>query len=223
MMRRISRLNRTAFGCGLAISLVVAAGLSPALAEDDEELTFEQKIIHNLLGGSSGPGIDYRERSPLVIPPSTELPPPDNTPGVQGNAAWPHDPDQQRAPSARRPFNADEEMKRSARGLSPRELRRGARASSQTGPVVTQGDAQMGRPLTPSELGETRSLFGLMRSSAAGDKPVAFTHEPDRTRLTQPPPGYQTPSQSQPYAPPKSTGLFSVPSFLQRSTPSNDR
>ena len=39
------------------------------IAEEDDELTFEQKIIHSILGGGSGAGIDYRERSPLVIPP----------------------------------------------------------------------------------------------------------------------------------------------------------
>ncbi len=50
----------------------------PRQAEDED--TFEQKIIKNILGGLGvdvgRPGIDYRERSPLVIPPTLDLPPP---------------------------------------------------------------------------------------------------------------------------------------------------
>src|ERR1700742_2209445 len=60
--------------CGALLVLPAAAS-----AQDDED-TFEQKIIKNILGGMGvdvgRPGIDYRERSPLVIPPTRDLPPP---------------------------------------------------------------------------------------------------------------------------------------------------
>ena len=68
----------TACVCGALLALPVAA--SAQQAQDDDEDTFEQKIIKNILGGMGvdvgRPGIDYRERSPLVIPPTRDLPPP---------------------------------------------------------------------------------------------------------------------------------------------------
>src|SRR5688572_27407804 len=64
-----------------AFGLVLILGASHALAADDDEedLTIEQKIMRGLLGGimTPGPEIDYRERSPLVVPPSRDLPSPD--------------------------------------------------------------------------------------------------------------------------------------------------
>src|SRR5689334_2957712 len=58
--------------CGVFVALPVAA--SAQQAQDEDEDTFEQKIIKNILGGMGvdvgRPGIDYRERSPLVIPPT---------------------------------------------------------------------------------------------------------------------------------------------------------
>src|SRR5262245_63018847 len=46
-----------------------------------------------------GEGIDFRERAPLVVPPSRNLPPPQDGTPVTANPAWPKDPD---AASARR-------------------------------------------------------------------------------------------------------------------------
>jgi hypothetical protein len=59
-----------------------------------------------------GEGIDYRERAPLVVPPSRNLPPPQSEASVTANPAWPKDPDVQqrnvaatkkRLPTALRP------------------------------------------------------------------------------------------------------------------------
>jgi hypothetical protein len=209
-----------------ALAIIGVAGMAPAVA-DDEEPTFEEGIIRSLLGGGSArPDIDYRERSPLVIPQTRELPPPDTGAGVQANAAWPQDPDQQKRPAARGLFGADSAAKREGRPLGPDELRRGARgsASRSQGPVVTEGDSQLGRPLTPSELGETKTLFGFARGITRTEQPATFTREPERRRLTQPPVGYQTPAQGQPYAAPKSDGSwFKLPNIFERTTPSNDR
>jgi hypothetical protein len=197
------------------LAAVLAAGLMmsapPAHAEDDEESSLEETIIRSILG--TNPSIDYRERSPLVVPPSRELPPPDAG-AVQGaNAAWPQDPDRARRERASRGAAGPviDEMRRSAQPLTPGEMRRGARAGAgrNDGPARTYSDAQEGRPLTPAELGETRGLFGIFSSSLGGEKPATFTKEPDRSRLTQPPAGYQTPSATQPYRAPKGTGILS--------------
>ena len=81
-LTRAMRLAAIALGVGL----VMAAG--PVRAGDDDEdddRTFEEKIIHNLMTGIGGKnmeskGIEYRERSPLVVPPRLDLPPPNRLP-----------------------------------------------------------------------------------------------------------------------------------------------
>src|ERR1043165_8666216 len=81
--------------CGVVLALPVAA--SAQQAQDDDEDTFEQKIIKNILGGMGvnvgQPGIDSRERSPLVIPPTRDLPPPQAAGTAVRNPAWPREPD----------------------------------------------------------------------------------------------------------------------------------
>src|SRR5436305_793677 len=61
----------TACVCGALLAFPVAA--SAQQAQDDDDDTFEQKIIKNILGGMGvdvgRAGIDYRERSPLVTQP----------------------------------------------------------------------------------------------------------------------------------------------------------
>ena len=62
----------------------------------DDEDTFEQRIIKNILGGMGvdvgRAGIEYRERSPLVIPPTRDLPPPQAAgSAAMRNPAWPRE------------------------------------------------------------------------------------------------------------------------------------
>src|SRR5262249_30982816 len=67
-----------AAACGLLGTVLVVAAPSAVRAEDDD-VPFDQKIIKNVLGTiglSGGADINYRERSPLVLPPKIDLPPP---------------------------------------------------------------------------------------------------------------------------------------------------
>src|ERR1700712_5626498 len=80
----------------LGIGLVMTAGA--ARAEDDEDdKTFEEKIIEGIMAGIGGTnmenrGIEYRERSPLVVPPKIDLPrPAEATEAKAPN--WPKDPE----------------------------------------------------------------------------------------------------------------------------------
>src|SRR4051812_49829933 len=89
----------------LGIGLVMTAG--PVRAGDDEEddKTFEEKIIEGLMAGIGGTnmenrGIDYRERSPLVVPPKLDLPPPESLKTEIKDPNWPKDPDVARRKAA---------------------------------------------------------------------------------------------------------------------------
>src|SRR6266536_6525653 len=81
----------------LGVGLVMAAG--PVRAADDEEeddRTFEEKIIGNIMAGigatnMENKGIEYRERSPLVVPPKLDLPPPASAASEVKAPNWPKD------------------------------------------------------------------------------------------------------------------------------------
>jgi hypothetical protein len=196
-----------AAGGALALALLAITVL-PAAAQD-EDLTFEQRMIKKLLGGGEGSGIDYRERSPLVIPPGRDLPAPESTANVEHTPSWPKDPDKAQGRASGGPMSADYNEREGARVLSRRELRRGttARKAGPQDPVVTLGDAQSGRAMLPSEYGDGTSLFGMFKMGSSG-KPAVFKGEPARTSLIDPPTGYRTPVPDQPYAPPKDSGSW---------------
>ena len=100
----------------LGVGLVMAAGpVRAADDEDEDDRTFEEKIIGNIMGGLGGTnmenkGIEYRERSPLVVPPKLDLPPPAGTAAAAKAPNWPKDPDEARrkaAIAARKKDNKD--------------------------------------------------------------------------------------------------------------------
>jgi hypothetical protein len=180
----------------LALTLVLGAG-SRAWAEDvEEEDTFEQKIIKQLLGVDTGkPPIDYRERSPLVVPPNPEeLPPPDSGAAANLGPSWPNDPDvRRRAERAGQKRTADD-----GRPLSPDELRRGRTARrAADAPVSREPDE---RPGLPSEYGYRGGLWGTLFGGGKQED-TTFQGEAPRASLTEPPPGYRTPAPTAPYGP----------------------
>ena len=56
-----------------------------------------------------------------------------------------------------------------------------------------------GALMSPSQLGYKGGLFGNMFGKKDDQEATRFTGEPQRTSLTDPPVGYQTPSPDQPY------------------------
>src|SRR5947199_1420326 len=132
----LSRALRLAV-IGLAVGLVAGAGA--ARAEDDEDdKTFEEKIIEGIMAGIGGTnmdnrGIEYRERSPLVVPPKLDLPPPAASNEVKA-PNWPKDPDEARrkaAIAARKKDNKD--PREASRILTPSELDKRAPKKSTAG------------------------------------------------------------------------------------------
>jgi hypothetical protein len=214
-------LSRAALGCLLGATLLAAAG--PARAEDgDDSVPLDTKIIRGFMEQlglrQDGPGIDYGERPPLVIPPNHDLPPPERTDAaVTRNPAWPVDPDVKRSKleAAQRrnaSMNADAVVQTEQAPLRPDQIAPGPKPKSRRigddgyRPPATGFSA----PLAPSQLDTKPNFFGRMFGK---DEPEvkSFTAEPPRTALTEPPPGYQTPSPDQPYGVGKAKPHVSTP------------
>src|ERR1700709_2057551 len=80
IVRKSSRALMLAM-VGIGIGLVMTSGAARAGDDDEDNKTFEEKIIEGIMAGIGGTnmenrGIEYRERSPLVVPPRLDLPPP---------------------------------------------------------------------------------------------------------------------------------------------------
>lgn len=203
LWRRRLALSVAVFTVALAASSAIAP--KAYAADDDDEDTIETKFIKGLLGINDKDKIDYRERPPLVVPPSIGTLPAPETSAVNNTPAWPKDPEivertkRQKANKTQKRRTPEEE----ARALTPAELDapgRAARGSSQANPTGPQdSEGPDARALRPNELGAKGSLLGKLFSDNTKPESATFTKEPTRTDLTQPPPGYQTPSTGQVY------------------------
>lgn len=216
MQARWVREIGAAGACALAVLVMGACGSAQAqddAVESNSIWNLEQRVWGGIVRGlglrdPNAPVIDYRERSPLVVPPSRDLPPPQAKATPRG-PAWPNDPDVARAKKAseaKRKLgagNAASALENQGRPISPDELNRtgSVPAQSNRSNAPASGTDPDGRPLPPSELGYFGGLFTARGWGFGGyqNETGTFTNEPPRTQLTEPPPGYQTPSGSQPY------------------------
>jgi len=203
--------------CGLVGGILVFACGATGAAADDEDLTFDQKIMRNILGTfgvrSGSDAIEYRERSPLVVPPKVDLPPPQTDQATRA-ANWPNDPSVKRRKQEadrRRSGGSVYNEHEDARALRPDELEMG-RVLGRSGVARAPSDDEKdGRPMKPSDLGYTGGVFGTLFGTSKDDNAAKFTGEPPRSSLTEPPPGYQTPSPTQPYSASSKGWLPSIP------------
>jgi hypothetical protein len=162
--------------------------------------------------------IDYSERAPLVLPPSLDaLPPPeDGNALAAANPNWPKDPDvaaaleeeeKQKIPSHLR-SKYKENAAAEIYGILDKEREEGKAASA---PREYETIFDRDRIMTPAELKQVRDK----RAAEAANAPEQNVYvEPERKRLTDPPPGYRMPSAAQPYGPDakdqkRKNGLFS--------------
>jgi hypothetical protein len=187
-----SKLIGIGFGALLA-GFAAFADYSAARAGDtDAEESTGDKILRTL-GlrdlGSTEYELNYSERSPLVVPPNRNLPAPISTNGAP-TPNWPNDPDIRASKEGKKsdkPSPGPDRVIDSSRPLRPDELNVGRNVAPPGTPEQT----------SPTELGEKKSFFSfdwLKKNDHA-----TFTGEPPRVSLTDPPPGYQTPSPDQPY------------------------
>ena len=200
------RALRALMACAVA-GLILGGGVaSKAYAADDEDEAIDVRVLRGVLRGlglkhGDEESIDYRERSPLVVPPSMELPPPEDPTLAERNPDWPDDPDIRKARQVvkhqRKPVDWAEE----SRALRPEELNKGIpRGGPAPGQAEVKTAEESARVMSPKELGfkgwgSLKRMFGAVHENESG----SFVDEPKRTELTQPPPGYLTPAPSQPY------------------------
>jgi hypothetical protein len=195
----------------------------------DDDRTFTEKVSDGFYGMIRGTnmdnrGIDYRERSPLVVPPTLDLPPPVSASGDVPIANWPKDPDERtrKAVIAAKKKNAPPPARVQVTAA-------GAGGQVQPINIAPPVDPQAGQPPVP---GTTRPAYASDRNGTALTDPVydkpgdLFTGgaadladsigignlfgttkvapvepgtEPARQALTQPPVGYQTPAAGYAY------------------------
>ena len=213
--RNPKRLRRAAAAAAVAFAVALAWSAGSARAEDNEEVPLDTKLFRQFMKDlglrRDGDGmIEYRERAPLVVPPTRELPPPrDEADVVAKTPAWPKDPDvarrKQELAAEKAKLKGNLSVEEQARALRPDELDkpgagRGEKKSADAGAGKSAEDTS--RPLMPSDLGtKTEKIFGSIWSSFTPAKPESapFTGEPQRETMTAPPSGYQTPSPNYPY------------------------
>jgi hypothetical protein len=206
-----NRQRAAAFAGILAVVLAMAFGAGTAFAEDDDDVPLDTKLMRRFMkelgfrGGDEG--VEYRERAPLVVPPSRNLPPPQSEASVTRDPAWPKDPDVARrkaesaAEKAKLQRSGGDNVIESARALRPDEMKGKPGAASSGSEPVRPSAEEAARPLNPSQLGGSKNWFNSLASTFGVQRPetAPFTGEPPRTTMTAPPPGYQTPSPNQPY------------------------
>jgi len=189
-------------GLPIACAVLLALGCAAAPARAQDGPTGLQRMLGNwgLLQIPSDDPIDYRERAPLVVPPSNELPVPYAAQDVAAAVPdWPTDPEvterRKQRELAKLPVDRNRDAFYSGRLLTADEMRRGTAPNKrQTGPAETvRPEMTAGRERST----ESWSLWGLFKGE--GETPVQFAGEPPRGSLTDPPPGYLTPSPNAPY------------------------
>jgi hypothetical protein len=199
--------NRAAMAAALAMAVVIgcAGSLARAADGDDEDELLDTKIVRGIMKGlglrKDEASIDYRERSPLVLPPSNEvnrLPAPQSI-DAKKTTGWPDDPD---VKEQKRRKTAEKNRKPYQEGVDDRPLL----PSQYEGPGRARRDTSSSRsaeelsaPSSQAELGARGIFSDISKLWKPKTEYSTFIGEPPRTTLIEPPAGYRTPSPNQPY------------------------
>ncbi len=194
--------------CLTAATLVLSALLGAAAAQAQEGTGILGNMFQTIFGGgSAGPSeVEYRERPPLVVPPRSSLPAPQERASARNTANWPNDPDVLRK---RKAAQADDEIylfsdrarmqrDRGELRLSNDELARGriAAQSAANQPLGGLGDSILDdrntRAMLLTPIQQMKQADALQKAAAA-EVPTGV--EPPRRFLTQPPSGLRQPTQ----------------------------
>lgn len=195
------------------LGVAVAAGSTVAAhADDDDDAMWDVKMVRKFLRGfglrnGQEAGIEYKERPPLVVPPSRDLPPPVPSDAMAvRSAAWPADPDERRRAEEKKAKSAKRNRKAYNPELAGEDVLMPDQLNQRSNkPSERTSDPNKPAELAPNELGFTGSMWKGMLGlghTFTGEKDVEtakFVKEPTRNALTDPPAGYLTPAPSQPY------------------------
>ena len=191
-----------------AIILGVVLSVGPLHAGDDDEedgpqqKSLERGILDNVMSSIGGRRIEdgtinYRERSPLVIPSKTDQLPTPESRKAKLAPNWPKDPDEAERKRAREEANKPAISPEEARmPLMPSELAAKTpknRRNDTTAASESNNPSSSSFMLSPSQLGYSGGLFSNPFGSGK-EETATFNGEPERGELTEPPKGYQTPS-----------------------------
>jgi hypothetical protein len=178
----------TQVALGGALGLIALASFAPgvARAQDSDKGIFGSMLKSLGLGGENQ--IEYRERPPLVVPPTRDLPPPQTSATVR-DPNWPVDP---KSAQPQKKGNQVRDLDKIAVPQRPVEPSvAGAGAPNPSTPDTTA-------TIPPSQPAASGGFFGnLFSSSDRQAGPVMGA--PARKSLTEPPPDYESPSPAQPY------------------------
>src|SRR5215212_5832762 len=92
------KFSRVVLAATIGMAMIIGCAGSFAQAADDDDELLDVKIFRGILKGlglrkDEPTGIEYRERSPLVLPTSKDLPRPEADTAAKKAAGWPDDPD----------------------------------------------------------------------------------------------------------------------------------
>lgn len=193
-------MNITRFISTLAAVSALSLAVAPAHAQSFRELMEDVGIQKR-----KTEKMDFSERAPLVLPPGVEganLPPPEDGNALAAvNPNWPRDPDTQAELDAAQEEKTPQRFRRKYKEDSAKEIykiraREREEGTPQTTPHAYDTAFDTG-VMTPGQLRKARDK---REEDAKNGVPVAVV-EPERKRLTDPPPGYRLPSAEQPYGP----------------------
>lgn len=175
----------------LAGGLLLAA--TPAFAQ--EGMLFQNLVKGMGLFGTDKADIEYKQRAPLVVPPSSTLPKPQEA-GANRSAAWPDDPDVARRKAERESSNILFSTTEAYRGnnkplMSQEELRRGRVVGRANGPEgIVPDHNNYNNQIQPIRIGREMAA----RQAQTDTSNLQYGTEPRRQYLHEPPTGYRRPA-----------------------------
>jgi hypothetical protein len=180
-----------------ASRMLLAGGLllatTPAFAQ--EGMLFKNLVEGMGLFGRDKADIEYKQRAPLVVPPSSALPKPQEA-GANRSAAWPDDPDVARRRADRDSshivFQNTESYRANTKPLlSQEELRRGRVTGRTNGPAGIVEEHNTGNnQIGPIRVGREMAA----RQAQVDTSNLEYGTEPRRQYLHEPPTGYRRPA-----------------------------
>jgi hypothetical protein len=195
---------------GGALGLIALASIAPgvARAQDSDRGLFGSVLKSLGIGGENQ--IEYRERPPLVVPPTRDLPPPQTT-ATARDPNWPVDPK-----SAQPRKKGDQIRDLDKLAVPQRPAGPGLAAT----PNPSAGSPETTAAIPPSQPAASGGFFGNLFSSSERPAGPIMGAAPARKSLTEPPPDYESPSPSQPYgvATPAAPAKATPESALQQTT-----